>query len=64
LEGRNEMDGIIPIAEIGNYIVFSILIGHVSLQFVTEKVKPLVAVFFGCSFIVTLYFGLILSINL
>jgi copper resistance protein D len=34
------MNVIIPIAEIGNYIVFSILIGHVALQFVSETNKP------------------------
>jgi copper resistance protein D len=34
------MNVIIPISEIGNYIVFSILIGHVALQFVSETNKP------------------------
>ncbi|MEH6996540.1 CopD family protein [Neobacillus drentensis] len=34
------MNVLIPIAEIGNYIVFSILIGHVALQFVPETNKP------------------------
>jgi copper resistance protein D len=42
LEGRNEMNVIIPITEIGNYIVFSILIGHVALQFVSETNKPII----------------------
>ncbi|MEH7013262.1 CopD family protein [Neobacillus niacini] len=34
------MNVLIPIAEIGNYIVFSILIGNVALQFVSETNKP------------------------
>lgn len=34
------MNVFIPIAEIGNYIVFSILIGHVALQFVPNANKP------------------------
>ncbi|MDF2791656.1 MAG: hypothetical protein K0S80_4758 [Neobacillus sp.] len=34
------MNVMIPIAEIGNYIVFSILIGHVALQFVPDSHKP------------------------
>ncbi|PAE41491.1 copper resistance D family protein [Bacillus sp. 7884-1] len=34
------MNVIIPIAEIGNYIVFSFLIGHAVLQFVPDSHKP------------------------
>lgn len=51
-----------------NYLTFLLI--SISLIFLVlivisfRKVKPLVAVFFGCSFIFTLYFGLILSFNL
>lgn len=34
------MNYIIPIAEFGNYFLFSILVGHVVLQFVPEANKP------------------------
>lgn len=34
------MGFVIPFAEFGNYLVFSILIGHVALQFVPETNKP------------------------
>ena len=34
------MGFIIPIAEFGNYLLFSILVGHVALQFVPESNKP------------------------
>jgi copper resistance protein D len=38
------MNVLIPMAEIGNYIVFSILIGHVTLQFVPEPNKPKITI--------------------
>lgn len=34
------MGVLIPIAEFGNYFLFSILMGHVALQFVPEDKKP------------------------
>ncbi|SFA80722.1 MULTISPECIES: copper resistance D family protein [unclassified Bacillus (in: firmicutes)] len=34
------MSMFISLAELGNYILFSILVGHVALQFVSEKNKP------------------------
>jgi copper resistance protein D len=34
------MSVLVPLVEIGNYIVFSILIGHVVLQFVPDSHKP------------------------
>ncbi|MFZ7947214.1 MULTISPECIES: copper resistance D family protein [Bacillaceae] len=38
------MGFVIPFAEFGNYLVFSILIGHVALQFVPEATKPKITI--------------------
>ncbi|MFD2442581.1 copper resistance D family protein [Bacillus sp. CGMCC 1.16607] len=34
------MNFLIPIAELGNYLMFSFLVGHVALQFVSQENKP------------------------
>jgi putative copper resistance protein D len=38
------MNILIPFAELGNYILFSILAGHVALQFVPEGKKPVIRI--------------------
>ncbi|MFK9094132.1 hypothetical protein [Bacillus salipaludis] len=38
------MGFVIPFAEFGNYLVFSILIGHVALQIVPETNKPKITI--------------------